>query len=91
MSGELFERKESIEIDRKIQIPDLDLSNTKMYYNEKLNSIIILSDKEGLTIISLNGEIKFKDQQLKFDEYNIETSLFLKVTTETVSVYEIKI
>ena len=84
---------EAAEIEKKIPIvgPKFDTVSFKMYYDVKVDSIIILSSTMGVTAIGLDGKIKFQDKNLSFDNYNIETGLFLKTIDKTIWIYEIEI
>jgi hypothetical protein len=80
---------DSVEIEKKIQIVDKTKLSSKMYFNKTSNWFITFSDNDGLAIISLSGQIIFKNETLKANEYNIETGLFLGIDNKTISVYEI--
>jgi len=82
-------RGDNVELEKKIQITDKNILSSKMYFNKTSNSFITFSDKDGLTIISLDGQIVFKDENLKANEYNVEKGLFLVTDNKTISVYEI--
>lgn len=79
----------NIEMDKKISIADKNIVNSKMYFHKAINSLITFSDKGGLTVISIKGEIVFKDENIKANEYSVETGCFLGVDNKTISVYKI--
>jgi hypothetical protein len=82
-------REDNVEIDKKIQIADKNILSSKMYFNGALDSLIIVSDKGGLSVISLDGQVVFKDENLKTNEYSIDTGCFLVADNKTISIYEI--
>lgn len=79
----------NVEIDKKLQIDDKNIISSRLYFNGAMNSFIAVSDKNGLSVISLDGQTTFKDENLKANEYNVETSCFLVVDNKTISVYEL--
>lgn len=81
--------EDKIEIGKKIQIAQKNILVSKMFFNEKINSFIALSEKEGVTVISLDGQILYKDQRLQPNEYSMETGCFLVVNNKTLSVFEL--
>jgi len=78
------------EIEKKIQVPDLDIVNSKLHFNKNLNSIILLSDKSGVTVLSLDGEVLFQAEKFTPDIYNCGLNLFVKTANKTVIVYQLK-
>ena len=81
---------DNVEIDKKIQIADKYTLNSKMYFDKDMRLIIRFSDKGGLSIISTDGQIVFKDENLTVNEFNIEISCFLVTNSKKISVYEIE-
>lgn len=79
----------NVEIDKKIQIYDKNILSSRLYFSGAMNSFITVFDKSGLSVISLDGQITFKDENLKVNEYNVETGCFLVVDNKTISVYEL--
>jgi hypothetical protein len=80
---------DNVEIEKKIQIADNKIVCSKMYFNEAINCLIVISDNVGLSVILMNGQIVFKDEDLKANEYNVEIGCFLVADNRTISVYEI--
>lgn len=78
------------EIERKIQITGLDIVNSKIYFNRELNSIILISDNNGVAILSLDGEIMFHDESMAQDVYYSELNLFMKSDSNSVTVHQIR-
>lgn len=78
---------DNVEIEKNIQIADKNILSSKIYFNEAINSFITVSDKSGLSIISLDGQIVFKDENLKVNEYSIKTGCFIAIDNKTISVY----
>lgn len=79
---------ERVEIDRKIQLPAKCIPSSKIYFNKKRNSFITISDKDGLTIISLDGQLVFNDETLKGTEYNAQTELLFNTNEQGIVIYE---
>ena len=80
---------DNVQIERKIQIADKKILSSRMYFNAGMNSFITISDKSGLSVISLDGQIVFKNENLKVNEYNVGIGCFLEVDNKTISVYEL--
>lgn len=80
---------DDVEIVNKIQVADQDIIRSKMYFDKTSNAFIILTDKNGLSIISLNGQVVFKDESIKPNEYNVEAGRFLGWDNKTITIYEI--
>jgi hypothetical protein len=80
---------DNVEIDKKIQVAEKNILSSRMYFNGAMNSFITVSDKVGLSVISLDGQIAFKDENLKANEYSVETDYFLVADNKTISVYEL--
>jgi hypothetical protein len=82
--------EDDVTIEKKIQIADKNIAISTMYFNETLNSFIIVSNgNSGLAVISLDGQTAFKDENLKVDDYCVETGRFLMVDHKTILVYEL--
>lgn len=60
-----------------------------MYFNRAMNSFITVSDEGGFSVISSDGQIAFKDEILKVNEYSVGTGCFLTADNKTISVYEL--
>jgi len=78
------------EIERKVEIIGLDIVSSKMYFNQDFNSIVLFSDKTGVVLLSLNGEILFHDAKMNQDAYYPDLNLFLKTDSKSVMVHQIK-
>ena len=78
----------NVEMEKKIQIADKN-SLSSIFFDRERKSFITFSYKEGLTMISFDGQVIFKDKDLKVNEYNAETNLFLRTDNKSISVYEI--
>lgn len=81
--------RDKVEIEKKIQIADKNILSSRMYFYRPMNSFIRVCDKSGFSVITLDGQITFKDENLKVDEYNAETGCFLVVNNKTISVYKL--
>lgn len=77
-------------VEKKVPINDLDIINSNIHYNKDLNSIIILSEKNGLTLLSLDGEVLFQDKKMKLDTYHSDLNLFVKTKDKSVIIHQIK-
>lgn len=80
---------DNVAIDKKIQIASKNILTSKLYFSEAIDSFIAISDKNGLAVISLDGQIVFDDESLKANEFSAETVCFLVVGHKTISVYEL--
>lgn len=80
-----------IETDKIIQIAGQNIVSSKIYFNKKRNLLFSISEKDGLSVISLDGRIVYKDENLKSNEieYNNQIDLFIKAEGKTISVFEI--
>jgi len=77
------------EIERKIKVEGLDIVNSKIYFNNTLNSLILCSDKIGTAILSLQGEIIFHDNNINHDNYSKDLNMFVKVDDKSVTIRQI--
>jgi hypothetical protein len=77
------------ELVKKIQIGDARVVPGRMIYDRRFSAMVALSSKTGLSVISISGQILFHDD-LKIDEYHVETGLLLKTENKTIAVYEIR-
>jgi len=80
---------DGIELEKEIQLTDKLLLKSNMYFNKTINSFVISHPKTGLSIISLNGQVVYKDENLKVNSYDVETDLFLTTDDKTMLVYKI--
>ncbi len=76
--------------ERKVQIVGLDVVNSKFYFNKNFNWIIVLSDKAGTVLLSLDGAVLFQDEKLNLDAYYPDLDLFVKADYKSVIVYQIR-
>jgi hypothetical protein len=81
---------EKSRIERKIQVIGLDLVNSIIQFNKDLDWIILLSDKDGSVLISLDGEILFQDEKLRSDAYYSDLNLFIKADDKSIIINQIK-
>ncbi|MFD2909675.1 hypothetical protein ACFSX9_13135, partial [Flavobacterium ardleyense] len=79
----------NVEIVKKIQIADKSILSSKLYFNSGVNSFITVSDTNGMSVITLDGQIAFKDNNLKVNEYSVEKNCLLMTDKKTISVYEL--
>ncbi|WP_046368638.1 hypothetical protein [Flavihumibacter petaseus] len=80
---------DDVNIEKRVQTADNSILGSGMYYSAAMNSFITVSDKTGLSIISYEGDVTFKDESLKVVEYNGETGRFLAADNKAISVYEL--
>lgn len=78
------------EIERKITPEGPDLVDSRFYVHQETNSLIALSARTGTTVLSADGQILFRDENFKPDDYDPETGLFLKTEGKKISVYGIR-
>ena len=78
------------EIERKVKIPRVNIVHAEMHFNKELNAIILFSDIEGIIVVSLDGEILFRDEELKPDAYDPDLNLFLKTDDTSVRIHQLK-
>jgi hypothetical protein len=81
---------EESKIERKIAVTGLDIVLSEMHFCQDLSSFILFSDKIGLALISLDGEILFHDAKLIPDSYNSDLNLFLKTNDKSVTIYQLQ-
>lgn len=79
----------SVDIEKKIQIADKNILMSRMYFNDAINSFIAISEKGNLAVISLDGQVTFKHENLKVNEYNPKTNRLLVTDSKTILVYEL--
>lgn len=78
------------EVIRKIAIKDLDLVNSEIQFCNHLNCIVLLSEKEGCILLSLDGDILLHHKEINFDKYFPDLNLFLEINNKAVSIYQTK-
>jgi len=78
------------EIEKKIQIKGLDIVNSRMHFNKELNSIFFIFNKQGIAIISLEGEILFHDEELSSTAYSSALNQLMKTDNRSVTIYKIE-
>lgn len=76
------------EIVQTIQLADRTLLSARMYFLAAQNTFVFLSAEHGVSVISMNGELVFRDVNLKLNEFKPEMNLFLKAEGQTLSVYQ---
>ncbi len=84
-----FDNRKSA-LTRKIQVNGLNIMNSEFYFNVNLNAIIVLSNKEGVALLSLDGEVLFKDENLNSAVYCSAYNLFVKTDNNKLSVCRIE-
>lgn len=83
--------EDKVVLDRKVQVSEKNIFKAKLYFDPKINSLISLSEKSGLHVISLNGEILYQDENLNGENinFNLELSSFIKIEDKTVSIFKL--
>ncbi len=79
---------EDIEITKKIQISDKEVYSSLLYFNKTSDTLISISHSGCLSVISLDGQIIYKSENIIVSGYNVETNRFLSINNTTISVYE---
>ena len=77
---------EKVELNKKVKIENLDIVNAIIQFNSELNSIVTFSEKFGVAVISLDGNIKYSNASLKVDSYLTEVNLFLTINDKTIII-----
>jgi hypothetical protein len=78
-----------VEIEKKIQIAENTIFFSRMYFNGAINSFVTVSEKMGLSVISLDGQTAFKEENIKPNQYSVETGCLLVADNKTILVYEL--
>ena len=71
---------------KKLIIPNVDLSKATFRYSKQLKAIIAYSEILGVCIIDLEGKVLFKDADLKLDSYNTQYDLGIKNNDNGVNI-----
>lgn len=79
----------STETGNDIQIAGNFKLQSYIHYNRSIDAFIAFSHKTGLSVISMDGQIAYKDENLKVSQYDIRTGLLLETGKKTVRIYEI--
>jgi len=74
---------------KTIVVEDLDILTSKFQYSKFFNAIVVFSNVIGMALITLEGQILFKDENFKPVGYYEESNLFLKAEGKTISLYQI--
>ena len=64
--------------------------NSRMHFNKELNSIFLIFNKQGIAIISLEGEILFHDEELSSTTYSSDLNQLIKTDNRSVTIYKIE-
>lgn len=78
-------------IERKIKIADADILSTTMYYSKGLKAMVLFSDLLGVLVVTPEGEVIFRDADLKVTGFDAETDLLLAVREEEMTVYRMEL
>lgn len=78
-----------VDITNTIKIADKNILRSTMYFDKTKNAFITITNENGLSVISLDGQILYKNESIKTNEYNVETGRFLEADNKKISVYEI--
>lgn len=81
--------KDKVELIRKVKILDKSIAKSEMYFDTKINSFVFILNEIGIIVTALNGEVLYKNETIKINEYNIKTSSFLVVQNNNIAVYEL--
>jgi len=77
---------EKTELVRKIKVGNLDIKNAEMEFSNKLNSLVVFSEKLGIALISLEGVVMYHSKDLKVNSYFADTDLFITTTDKAIFV-----
>ena len=77
------------ELEKVIQVKGLDIVNVELYYNQALNAFIAISDKIGIAVISMVGEMLYRDSTIQVDRFDPKTNSFLKVKDNRIFIYQL--
>lgn len=78
-------------IAKKIKIADADILNTTMYYSKGLKAIVLFSDLLGVLVVTPDGEVLFRDADLKVHGFDAETDSLLAVMDKEMTVYRMEL
>lgn len=78
------------EIKKKVPVKGLNLVQSNMCFDKALRAIFFSSEKQGVALISLDGEILLQDESLRVDGYYPDLNRFVKTNDQLVQVYQIK-
>jgi hypothetical protein len=79
------------EVERKIKVADVDILNATLQYSKQLNAMIAFADNIGVLVVSLDGQVLFRDSDLKVNGYYAVGDLLLYTTDKTMTVYQINL
>ena len=77
-------------IKRKVQVKKLNIVNSIINFNRDLNTFFLISEKQGIAIISLEGEILLHDQELNVDIHYSNLNRIIKNNDKSVIIYKIE-
>jgi hypothetical protein len=78
------------EIKKKVQVKKLDIVNSKIHFNKDLNTFLFISDKQGIAVISLEGETLLHEEKLNADIYYSDLNRLVKTYDKSVIIYKIE-
>lgn len=77
-------------LERKLKVPGLKVSNSKMYFNRNFECFVLYSGEEEVIVLSLDGKILMRDGKLKPQMYFPKLNLFAKTDDKAVTLYHIE-
>lgn len=78
------------EIMRKIKVKGIDMMNSIMHFNVEFNCIVLLSDLEGVVVLSIDGTILLQDKELNSVKYNSRSNQFIKTDGQSIFIYRMQ-
>lgn len=82
---------DTVEVERSVQVSEKNILQSAMHFNSAMNAFIVISETDGLAVISLDGQTLFKDETLKSNkiEYCSLVDSIIITGDKTISVYKI--
>ncbi|PQJ16661.1 hypothetical protein [Aureicoccus marinus] len=76
-------------LDRKVQIEGLNMVNSEIYFNKDVNVIVLLSEEEGVVLLSLNGELLLQNKKRNPGTYYPDLNMFIETHEKSILIHQL--
>lgn len=80
---------EKTELIGKVKVENIDLVTADIQFSNALNSIVAYSDKIGIAVISLEGEVLYHNNELKVNNYCSDTNQFIMIKDNILMIHKL--
>ncbi len=80
---------EKTEVIGRVKVENLDIVSADFSFSNALNSIVACSDKIGIAVISLEGEVLYHNNELKVNNYCSDTNQFITIKDNILTIHKL--